>query len=368
MKVALAAITGTLGGPRTYALSLLRALSALEGPEEYVLLSDAPVSEAESGGVRRIAVPMPGGTLGRPLAEAVGFPWAARKARPDLYHGTKHTLPRALRCSKVVSVMDLAWLRLPETFTRGAAAYLQRSTAAGVRRADHVIAISECTKRDVVELLGVPEERISVTLLGIDEQYRRPVEAAEIERVRERHGLPAEYLLTAGTVQPRKNVDIVLDAVEALAGSREVPPLVVAGRAGWKSDDVVRRAKTSRHAVHLGVVPPEDLPALMAGALLVLSPSSYEGFGLVIAEAMAVGTVAIGGSGSACEEVVGDAGVLVPPRDADALADTIQRLLDGDTERHRLEVEGRERALQFTWAATARATRDVYRRVAGAPV
>jgi len=123
----------------------------------------------------------------------------------------------------------------------------------------------------------------------------------------------------------------------------------------------VRRARSSPRVVHLGEVPDEDLPALYAGAKLFVSPSSYEGFGLAVAEAMAAGVAVIAGSGSASDEVVGDAGVLVPPRDVDALVAAIDGLVRDDARRARLAAAGRDRISRFTWERTARATRDVYR-------
>ena len=164
-------------------------------------------------------------------------------------------------------------------------------------------------------------------------------------------------------MQPRKNVDVVLDAMEALERrGRAAPPLVVAGRRGWMSEDVVRRAQASPRVRWLGEVPEEDLPALYAGARVFVSPSSYEGFGLAVAEAMAAGVAVVAGAGSACDEVVGDAGVLVPPRDVEAVAAAIDALLGDDARRRGLAAAGRARAAQFTWDATARGTRDAYRR------
>jgi glycosyltransferase involved in cell wall biosynthesis len=357
MKVALAAVTRTQGGPRTYAISLLRALVGLGTGDEYTLVSEERGAAPEVDGIRRVRVPVPA-KAARPVAEAVALPLAMRLAGCDVFHGTKQTLPRGVPGARVVTVHDLAPMILPETFPRGAGAWLRRSTAAAARRADLVIADSETTARDLRALLDVPAERIRVIPLGVDPRFRGPHDPAAVAAVRTRYGLPSTYVACIGTIQPRKNVDVVLDAMERVPGA---PPLVVAGRTGWMSEEVVRRAKSSPRVLHLGEVPEADLPLLYAGAALFVSPSSYEGFGLTVAEAMAAGVAVIAGSGSASDEVVGDAGVLVRPRDADALAAEVARLLGDDARRSAHGAAGRDRISRFTWEATARATREVYR-------
>jgi glycosyltransferase involved in cell wall biosynthesis len=356
MKVALAAVTGTQGGPRTYAISLLRALVALAAGDEYTLVSEERGAAPDLTGIRRVHVPVPA-KAARPLVEALALPVRMHLAGCDVFHGTKQTLPRGVPGARVVTIHDLAPMILPETFPRGAGAWLRRSTAAAARRAHLVIADSETTARDLRNILAVPAGRIRVIPLAVEARFHGPHDPARVAEVRARYGLPGEYVACIGTIQPRKNVDVVLDAMERVAGA---PPLVIAGRTGWMSDEIVRRAKASPRVVHLGEVPEEDLPFLYAGATLFVSPSSYEGFGLTVAEAMAAGVAVIAGSGSASDEVVGDAGVLVPPRDTAALAAAIERLLGDDSHRAALAAAGRTRIAKFTWEATARATRNVY--------
>lgn len=362
MRIGVAAVTGTQGGPRTYAVELLRALARLPGDDVLVLLADDPAALAGTARVRGVRVPMPA-RAARPLSEALLLPWLARRERLDVFHGTKQTLPRGVPGARVVSIHDLAPMILPDTFQRGAGEWLRRTTAAAARRAHVVITGSGTTARDLRERLGVPPERIAVTPYGVEDRFRAPQDEATIAAVRSRHGLPARYLACVGTIQPRKNVDVVIDAVETLAArGRDVPVLAVAGRVGWMSEAVVARAKASQHVRWLGEIPDADLPPLLAGAEAFLSPSSYEGFGLAVAEAMAAGCAVIGGSGSSLDEVVGDAGLLVPPRDRDALAEALDGLLTDDARRRRLAAAGRERCRRFTWDATAAATMDAYRR------
>ena len=362
MRIGVAAVTGTQGGPRTYAVELLRALAGLPGDDTFVLLADDPTALAGVARVRGVRVPMPV-RAARPLSEALFLPWLARRERLDVFHGTKQTLPRGVPGARVVSIHDLAPMILPDTFQRGAGEWLRRTTAAAARRAHVVITGSETTARDLRERLGVPPERIAVTPYGVEDRFRTPQGEATIAAVRSRHGLPSRYLACVGTIQPRKNVDVVIDAVESLAArGRDVPVLAIAGRVGWMSEAVVARAKASPHVRWLGEISDADLPPLLAGADVFLSPSSYEGFGLAVAEAMAAGCAVIGGSGSSLDEVVGDAGVLVPPRDRDALAEALDALLSDDARRRTVAAAGRDRCRRFTWDATAAATMSAYRR------
>ncbi|MCE9637918.1 MAG: glycosyltransferase family 4 protein [Planctomycetes bacterium] len=360
MRIGVSAVTGTQGGPRTYAVELLRALARLPGDDEFVLFADDPTAVRGEPRVRGVRVPMPI-RAARPLSEAILLPVLARRERLDVFHGTKQTLPRGVPGARVVSIHDLAPMLMPETFQKGAGEWLRRTTAGAARRAHIVITGSETTARDLRDRLGVPPERIAVTPYGVEDRFRAPQSPERIDAVRRSLGLPSRWIACVGTIQPRKNVDVVLDAVERLAErGRDVPVLALAGRVGWMSDAVIARAKASPRVRWLGEIADDDLPPLLAGAQVFLSPSSYEGFGLAVAEAMAAGAAVIGGSGSSLDEVVGDAGLLVPPKDADALADALDGLLANDARRRALAAAGRERCSRFTWDATAKATRAAY--------
>lgn len=361
MRIGVAAVTGTLGGPRTYAVELVRALADPQGGpsggDSVVLFADDPSAAPSSPHVRAVRVPMPW-KAARPLSEALALPWLARRQRLDVFLGTKQTLPRGIPCARAVAIHDLAPMLLPATFPRGAGAWLRRSTAAAARRAHVVITGSETTARDLREHLGVAPDRIAVTPYGVEERFFAPQSDDRVAAVRARLGLPPRYLACVGTIQPRKNVDVVLDALDLLAArGRDVPPLALAGRVGWMSEEVVARARSSDRVRWLGEVADADLPPLLAGAEVFLSPSSYEGFGLAVAEAMAAGTAVIAGSGSASDEVVADAGLRVPPRDVEALAVAVERLTGDADLRRLLAAAGRRRALSYTWQATAVATR-----------
>lgn len=358
ISAGVSAVTGTQGGPRTYALELLRGLRRTSAADRLTLFSDAPADAPD--GVRGVRVPIPV-KAARPLSEALFLPLLARREGLDVFHGTKQTLPRGLPCARVVSIHDLAPMLQPETFPAGAGAWLRASTAAAAARADRIITGSATTARDLREHLRVPPERIVVTPYGVEDRFRGPFAAEAVAALRGRLGLPGRYVACVGTIQPRKNVDVVLDAMEILAARGGEPALLaLAGRVGWMSDAVVARARSSPRVRWLGEVSDADLPLLLAGATVFVSPSSYEGFGLAVAEAMAAGTAVVGGSGSSLDEVVGDAGLLVPPRDAGAVADAVGALLTDDALRTRLAAAARSKAAGYTWDRTARLTRAVY--------
>ncbi len=364
MRVALGVHAGTLGGPRSYGLGLLRAL-ATEFPEDrWIAVTDRPDAVADVPGVEVAALSIPARVL-RPAVEALLLPRLLRRLAPDLYHGTKHSVPARMGFPVIATIHDLAYEVLPETFGAAAGAYLRRETRWAVTRARRLVVPSASTARDLERLLGVERERIVVVPNGVADAFHRSVDPAEVARVRTAHGLPDRFIVCVGTLQPRKNPEVLLDAFLDLrtAGLDPAVGLVFAGRRGWRIEGFLRRVG------HLGAaagvrlledVPDGDIPPLLAAAEVFASPTSYEGFGLSIAEAMAVGTPVVAGDGSSVPEVVGDAGILVPPRDRAGLGAALRTLLDDAGERSRLGAAGRARAAAFTWSAAARAIRRVY--------
>jgi glycosyltransferase involved in cell wall biosynthesis len=269
----------------------------------------------------------------------------------------------------VVTVLDLSFYRYPTAFKAFKRVYLQTMTRLSVRRAKAVIAISESTRRDVIELLGVPAERVKRIYCGVDPALR-PLPRAEVEAFRRDKGLPERFVLFLGTIEPRKNVGTLIDAFAALtaadpsgtAGLR----LVLAGGRGWLADPIYARVEERdvRDRVRFaGYVPEEEKALWYNAATCFCYPSLYEGFGLPPLEAMACGTPVITSNVSSLPEVVGKAALTVDPLDSMALCEALRRVLDDRGLRSDLSDRGRARARQFSWVEAARQTADIYGRV-----
>ncbi|MCC6905919.1 MAG: glycosyltransferase family 4 protein [Anaerolineae bacterium] len=280
----------------------------------------------------------------------------------DLFHGTDFTLPAVRRGTRtVLTIHDLAYERFPDETMPGMQRYLARAVPHSVARADHVIAVSEATRQDLIHLYGTCPEKISVIPHGVDPRFFAAPAADEAARLRvEYHIPPGPVVLTVGTLQPRKNH---LRLVQAFARTGVDAVLVVAGGQGWGYDAVLReveRLGLGGRVIFTGHIPDTDLPGLYRLAAVLAYPSLYEGFGLPPLEAMASGTPVVAANTSSLPEVVGEAGMLVDPFDVDALAAALARVLGDATLCAALSERGVERAGRFTWARAAQAVWHVY--------
>lgn len=258
----------------------------------------------------------------------------------------------------VVTVHDLSPVVLPEYYD------IKRRLwhwSVGFRRtlarADKIIAVSEYTKKELVDVLGLDANKITVVYQGIDHtRYKPQLEQSRLRDVRNRYGLPGEFILYVGTLEPRKNVDGLLKAWEAMETK---VPIVIAGKPGWKYGDIFKMAQKSskrRLIQFLGFVPEADKPYVIKLARALAFPSIYEGFGLPVLEAMAVGTPVITSSVTSLPEVAGDAALLVNPYNTDELTFALEQLVTDESLRGQLVVKGFKRAQDFTWDKTAAET------------
>jgi glycosyltransferase involved in cell wall biosynthesis len=312
----------TRAGTARYLHGLLEALCAHGGVE---------VAALAFGGPNRAAT-----VVRDALWYPFGLPRRVSHSGAAVLHCPTFRAPLSLRVPLVVTVHDLAVLRFPWAFNAWSRAYSRIAVPRVVHTADAVIAVSEFTKRELVELLDIPPERIRVI----------PNAAAEIFRP-DGETVPGEYVLAVGTLEPRKNLPAL-----AQAARRAGVELRIAGRRGWGDVEL------SGDVSWLGEVPDPELAALYRGALCVAYPSLYEGFGLPVLEAMACGAAVVTSSGSATEEVAGSAAVLVDPRDPEAIAAGIQEALG---RRDELRAAGIERARAYSWRDVADRTVALYR-------
>jgi glycosyltransferase involved in cell wall biosynthesis len=235
-----------------------------------------------------------------------------------------------------------------------------------LRRARHLIAISEFTKREIIDLFQLPPERISVTHLAARPAFRILANPAALAGVRAKYGLRDPFILCVGTVEPRKNLTRVVEAFARVRQGGLPHVLVLAGQTYFAAKDImatINRLHLEPYVTLVGYVPDEDLPALYNSADLFVYPSLYEGFGIPVLEAMACGTPVVASNATSIPEVAGTAALLVDPRDVTALADAMVRALTDPDLRKWLHGAGIDRARQFSWDQTAAATVAVYRSI-----
>jgi len=296
------------------------------------------------------------------------FARGLRRNAISLYHEPNY-VPLSYDVPVVSTVHDLSWLRYPETHPRDRVRWLERSMPDALSRAAAVLVDSEFVRQEVLTTFGVDPARVHTVHLGVSNTFR-PRNSAEtratLRALDLEHG---RYVLTIGTVEPRKNLRHVLVAHARLPEAlRARFPLVIGGAPGWRSSPLegeLRRLAADGRIRFLGHVPGPSLPALYAGAAAFVFPSLYEGFGLPPLEAMASGVPVLVSDRASLPEIVGDAALMLDPERPDDTAVKLASILDDSAAHAGLVRRGLERARAFSWKATARATLDVYRSVVG---
>ncbi|MBC8163390.1 MAG: glycosyltransferase family 4 protein, partial [Roseiflexaceae bacterium] len=279
----------------------------------------------------------------------VRIPWEQLLAPPmlklsgaDVFHGVLNVTPLFSPIPSVVTIHDLAFWSFPQTFRRVNRAYLTWATKVAAKQSAYILAVSEATKREIVRYLDIPPERIVVTYDAADARFQ-PADLATLAEFRRRAGLPAQFILFLGTLEPRKNIPTLIDAYARIAASTDAP-LIIGGGKGWLYDEIFARVEQlglGEKIRFAGYIPNEDLPLWYAAATVFVFPSIYEGFGMPLLEAMACGTPTVTSNRSSMPEVVGDAGLQVDPYNPEELGEAMLRLLN-DAE---LRAELRERGL-----------------------
>ncbi len=350
-----------------YTRGLVAALVESDGDNQYTLFcaGEAPalLSWPANVEVRTSAVPARWLTAGW---HRLGIPLAAERfvGECDIFHSPDFTLPPLREAKGVVTVHDLSFLRLPQYADPGLCAYLTKTVPRSVERAVRVLADSQNTKNDLIDLLEVPPDKISVVPGGVEPRFRPVRDTVRLAEVRSRYNLPQWFILSVGTIEPRKNFARLIAAYGQLRRQTGLPhALVVAGRNGWLYQDIydqVAKEGLNEHVRFIGFVADDDLPALYTLADLFAFPSLYEGFGLPPLEAMACGTPVVTSNRSSLPEAVGSAALQVEPEDNDALADAMARVLGNANLRMRLADLGRAQAARFTWKSAAAKLLEAY--------
>ncbi len=371
-RVTVAERTGT----EHYTFELLAALAQLDRQNRYTLYCNQPPAALPPLGpnfsLRHIPFPRLW-THARLSAELALHP-------PDLLFVPAHVLPLGVllrrRMRTVVTIHDMGYLRFPESHTPSQRRYLRLSTSWSARAASQLIAISNTTRDDLMRYAGARPEKISVVHHGVSSRFRPVEDQRLIAATQAKYGITPPYFLYVGTVQPRKNLARLLEALASATrdwglGTGSTipnpqspipnPQLVIAGKRGWLTGEIERQATQlfgpgSPSVRFTGYIADEDLPALLSGALAFVFPSLYEGFGMPILEAMACGTPVLTSATSALPEIAGDAALLIEPEDTAAIADGLARLASDAVLRADLRARGLARAAQFTWKRCAEET------------
>lgn len=357
------------GGIGRYARSLVRNLTEVGGAHNYSLLvaGGAGGSESEDWPRNFRIVPLPLSDYWMTvLWQRLRVPlWADLFTGPvDVFHSPDFVIPPVRKAKTIVTVHDLSFLRCPECYEPRFRGYLASAVPRSVERADLVLADSESTRLDLVELLGTPATKVKVLYSGVEPRFCPVDDQRALAEVRARYALPKRFILSVGTLQPRKNFVRLIEAYGQLI-DRLVRPvdLVIAGEKGWLFEPIFRRVEElglTDRVTFLGFFADEDLPVLYNLADLFVLPSLYEGFGLPPLEAMGCGIPVIASDSSSLPEVLGDAARMVDPLDVGALTNAMHRVLTDQPLRRRMVRKGLARAGRFTWRDAALGARQAY--------
>jgi len=328
---------------------------------EYVTFAGDRDFHAEGMGTVRSHLPTTQ-PLARILWEQTVLPWELARRGIHLLHAMAFASPILARLRCVVTVYDVSFALFPESFRPFNRWYLTTMTRHSAKRSDAVTVISRSTANDLNRLWGIPQAKIHLAYPGVDLDFR-PLPASEVEAFRAEKGLPQEYILFVGTLEPRKNAVRLVEAFATLKKRGLPHKLVLAGGKGWLYEPVfaaVERLGLGGDVIFPGFVRREELPLWYNGAALFAYPSLYEGFGLGPLEAMACGTPVVVSDRASLPEVVGDAGLQVDAEDTDGLADAMDSVLRSPSLARQCRERGLERASRFTWEQTARDTVRAY--------
>ncbi len=303
-------------------------------------------------------------TIERMVRENTTLPLRSYLDRLDVLHVPGYGAPLVSCGTLVVTVHDLIGMIYPENLGLVSRFYWGTWLPLVVSRADKIIADSFNTKRDLVRLLSVSEEKIRVVHLAADPKFCPVRDTLALHQVKKRFNLHHPFVLYVGTVEPRKNLTRVMEAWARLRRTLKAPhQLVITGFQAWayaQVRDLIGRLGISRDVVFTGYVRDEELPLLYNASDLFVFPSLYEGFGMPVLEAMACGVPVLTAGTSSIPEVAGDAAVMIDPADVDAMAGAMREILEDGARRQRLAQAGLAQAARFSWEKTARETLEIY--------
>ena len=367
-----------IAGIGRYTRELVQALADLRSGDELVLFyaaRDVPRNAPAYLSLHKLCATYP---AVRPVELPISERWLtilwqrARLPLPvehwtgpvDVLHAPDFVLPPARTRRTILTVHDLTFRIHPETAHARLRRYLEEAVPRSLRRAAHVLADSRSTAEDLERLMDVPPEKISVLYPGVGRQFRRVEDQERLATVKERYGLPDEFILHLGTIEPRKNLRRLMAAfVKVRAASGRSIGLVLAGKPGWMSEEILAQARSTEGVILTGPVDEEDMPALYSLARGLAYPTLYEGFGFPPLEALACGTPVVASNTSSLPEILGEVAQQVDPVDTGAIAYALRRMLDEPEIARQAQRDGPTQAGRFTWSRAARQLLDLYEKL-----
>ncbi|HKR60336.1 MAG TPA: glycosyltransferase family 1 protein [Pyrinomonadaceae bacterium] len=364
-----------LSSPKTgighYTFELARTLAQISPEDSFELISPLPFSdsvieEVQQLSLKNLILNYPEAASFRRRWWAIGLPFFLRQNSFDLFHGTNYEVPLWNRKRNVLTIHDLSLLLHPEYHEPHLVQRARRRLPLMLRSATRIIAVSESMKLEICEYLKLKPERVAVTQEAPRKTFR-PASTSETTVTIERLGIEPDFMLTVGTIEPRKNLLTLARALDQILRRTSLrPQLVIAGGEGWLTDNLYSFIKSSgigNLVRFIGYTSDEDLRALYSSCRVCVYPSFYEGFGLPPLEAMACGAPVITSRVPAIVETVGNAAFLVNPGSVEELAAAIIQLWNSPERRLQLSQAGLQRAADFSWEKTAKLTLGVYRDV-----
>lgn len=293
--------------------------------------------------------------------------------KPDLIFSPTHYIPRFSPVKRIATIFDLSFLHFPEMFERIDLWQLKNWTKYSLENADHIITISNFSKQDIISQYKLDISKITLAYPGFDEDFFHPVKnLAKTQKIKRKYGIKDPYIICVGTIQPRKNL---IRLMEAIARIENIKLVIVgkskgAGRQGWMYQDILDTPKKlgiEDRVIFTGFIPVEDLPLLLSDAVAFIQSSLWEGFGIPVLEAMACGTPVIVSNVSSLPEVVGEAGLLVDPYSVDQTEQAIRTIISDKKLRQKKSKEGIEQARKFSWDKMAETVLKVFEKVSNNP-
>jgi len=355
MKIAID-IQTTLGQPTGfgfYVSNLIANLQKEKGEHELILLR--PKTEKDFSTPQRFTW------------DQTTLPTLAKAAKADLLHQPCFSAPFSFKGPVVITIHDIISILFPENIPFASRMFYSKWMPFAYRKATQIITISESTKADIQSILKIPEEKITVIPLAVDERFQDPIHKSDVAKVSKKLNLPEKYILHVGTLEPRKNLEFLIEAFAKsleIAGNEDLA-LVITGKKGWYFEGLfakVKQLKLGKKVIFTGYIDEEDKPALYRGARLFAFPSLYEGFGLPPLEAMASGVPVISSNTSSMPEVIGEAGILLSPRDKNGWVEAITKVNQDTDLRKKMIEKNKGQVATFSWANTAKKTIEVYQK------